>query len=310
MVGIGYYSFFGDGGPAAKATLNFPSGVAVDLNGNIYIADQGTNRVRRVQGEGGVIAPSTPSELNTAIVNVQVQREVSAPIRDLEVAFSRSISGRRAEFEWKGTTDENGKATIRITVKDEPSFRRGGASGYYRVRLTAGGIVVSEWNSIPLRGGRMINLLLPAGQQAAIIGPFFGTPIQAAGKPTNTPATLTVLSGVEPLAPYAQDILSIAEMEAGTWMSGEAPTHYALFQNSPNPFNPATQIRYTLPQAGQVRLTVYNALGQVVMRLVDSRQEAGAYTVTWDAREMASGIYYYRLDAGTFKEIRRMVFLK
>jgi hypothetical protein len=94
-----------------------------------------------------------------------------------------------------------------------------------------------------------------------------------------------------------------------------APTASALTGNYPNPFNPATQIAYELPEAGEVRLTIYNVLGQQVRALVQGRQEAGFYRVTWDGRDAAgrpvsSGIYLYRLEAGGFTETRRMLLLK
>ena len=85
------------------------------------------------------------------------------------------------------------------------------------------------------------------------------------------------------------------------------PTEFGLSQNVPNPFNPQTTIAYHLPEASEVRLTVYNAAGQIVQVLVDAHREAGTYTATWDARGLGSGIYLYRLEAGTFIQTRKMV---
>ena len=93
------------------------------------------------------------------------------------------------------------------------------------------------------------------------------------------------------------------------------PLSYTLGQNSPNPFNPSTTIRYTLAGADQVRLIVYNVMGQEVRTLVDARQPAGVYTVMWNGRNdyrrpVGSGVYFYRLTAGTFSASRRMVLVK
>ena len=93
------------------------------------------------------------------------------------------------------------------------------------------------------------------------------------------------------------------------------PDRFGLDQNAPNPFNPSTVIRYQLAEAGQVRLGIYNLLGQEVRVLVNERQEAGAFTVTWngtDARDrrVASGVYLYRIQAGAFLAARRMLLLK
>ena len=77
----------------------------------------------------------------------------------------------------------------------------------------------------------------------------------------------------------------------------EVPKEYALHQNYPNPFNPTTKIKYDLPKASKVILKVYNLLGQEVVTLLDEIQEAGYKTVEWNPNDIASGIYFYRLDA-------------
>ena len=86
-------------------------------------------------------------------------------------------------------------------------------------------------------------------------------------------------------------------------------------ENYPNPFNPSTTIRYSLPEASEVRLTVYNVQGQQIRNLVSGQQEAGVYSVQWDGhdavgRQVATGLYLYRLQAGQNVAIRKMVFAK
>jgi hypothetical protein len=93
------------------------------------------------------------------------------------------------------------------------------------------------------------------------------------------------------------------------------PTQYALAQNYPNPFNPTTTISFALPRASQVRLEVFNMLGQKVTTLMDQFCVAGIYTVNWegtsDSREsVASGVYFYRLKADDYIKTRQMVLLK
>lgn len=90
----------------------------------------------------------------------------------------------------------------------------------------------------------------------------------------------------------------------------ELPKTYALTQNYPNPFNPSTEIAFDLPTASQVRLTVYNILGQEVTTLVNGQRSAGHYVEQWDAGGQASGIYFYKLEAGSFSETRKMMLLK
>lgn len=93
-------------------------------------------------------------------------------------------------------------------------------------------------------------------------------------------------------------------------MGGLPASKVASLGNSPNPFNPATQIRYTLDAAGVVRLTVFNKLGQEVARLINTSQAAGNYTVTWDAQNASSGLYFYKLEVDGHAEIGKMLLLK
>jgi len=91
---------------------------------------------------------------------------------------------------------------------------------------------------------------------------------------------------------------------------GQTPESYALHQNYPNPFNPTTVINYDLLVGGNVSLKVYDLLGREVATLVDSRMEAGSHQVTFDASRLTSGIYFYRLQAGTFVASRKLALLK
>ena len=88
------------------------------------------------------------------------------------------------------------------------------------------------------------------------------------------------------------------------------PKEFLLKQNYPNPFNPATEIEFQIPAAGHVRLVVYDSLGKLLAVLVDGQREAGRHRVRWDGGAAASGVYLYRLEAGSFVQTRRMTLLK
>ncbi|MBD3165190.1 T9SS type A sorting domain-containing protein, partial [bacterium] len=90
----------------------------------------------------------------------------------------------------------------------------------------------------------------------------------------------------------------------------EIPAEFALEQNYPNPFNPTTTIRFGLPEASDVSLVVYNVMGREVVRLMEGELSAGWHAVQFDASRLASGVYFYRLEAGSFNATRKMVLFK
>lgn len=90
----------------------------------------------------------------------------------------------------------------------------------------------------------------------------------------------------------------------------DLPATYALEANYPNPFNPSTTIRYALPEQTHVRLVVYDVLGREVATLRDEVQTAGYQELRFDARHLASGVYFYQLEAGSFSQVRRMMLVK
>jgi hypothetical protein len=88
------------------------------------------------------------------------------------------------------------------------------------------------------------------------------------------------------------------------------PQEFALYANYPNPFNPSTAIQYDLPEKSFVRLRVFDILGRQVAVLVEEERPAGSYSLSFNASNLPSGIYFYRIEAGSFVETKRMVLLK
>jgi hypothetical protein len=89
-----------------------------------------------------------------------------------------------------------------------------------------------------------------------------------------------------------------------------APATFSLAQNYPNPFNPTTLIQYSIPADQHVKLNVYNLLGENVMTLVNSVEKAGQHEVNFNASHLASGVYFYKLEAGTQSSIKKMILMK
>jgi hypothetical protein len=125
---------------------------------------------------------------------------------------------------------------------------------------------------------------------------------------SNPPLTVS-RSGITTLGPFAvgkfRDSVTFVDDN-----SGVLPVEFRLSQNYPNPFNPTTKIEYALPQAEFVTLKVYNLLGQLVATLVDKQQVVGKYTIPFDGGNLASGIYIYRLTAGTNVMVKKMCLIK
>ncbi len=88
------------------------------------------------------------------------------------------------------------------------------------------------------------------------------------------------------------------------------PTRFSLSQNYPNPFNPVTTISYQLPKSNFVKLSIYNITGQLIETLVNGHNNAGYHTVLWNANEVGSGLYFYRIEAGKYTETKKCLILK
>jgi len=102
------------------------------------------------------------------------------------------------------------------------------------------------------------------------------------------------------------------ETPTGMGISDDAPiaSSYELGQNYPNPFNPTTHIRFNIPETGNTKLTVFNIMGEAVANLVDGVVPAGGHTVSWNAANMPTGVYFYRMESGNFSQTRKLLLVK
>jgi hypothetical protein len=129
---------------------------------------------------------------------------------------------------------------------------------------------------------------------------------------TNPTATInTQFGSINPNKYYHWDftnqkpiLTGVAEHLAGL------PKTFTLDQNYPNPFNPSTVVRYSIPNDAVVTLKVFNIIGQQVATLVDQKQAAGNYSVTFDASKLSSGVYFYKINAGQYVSTKKMLLMK
>ena len=129
----------------------------------------------------------------------------------------------------------------------------------------------------------------------------------------NLPVYALLVSGTTLFAGAGQRAYQrpLSEMITSVEMpSAKLPTNFSIAQNYPNPFNPSTQINYTLVRASNVTLTVYDILGQQIATLLDRKQEPGEHSISWNALNVPSGVYFYRIVAGDYVQTKKMVLMK
>ena len=107
-----------------------------------------------------------------------------------------------------------------------------------------------------------------------------------------------------------KSVFSLSDVLKSTDVEDEIPTAVALMQNAPNPFNPSTTISYMLPRESHVSLTIFNMAGQKIAELEDGMVEAGSHSMVWNAADMPTGVYFYRLVTNGFSESKKMMLLK
>jgi hypothetical protein len=177
------------------------------------------------------------------------------------------------------------------------------AAGNYRMRIFGQNYATSP-QTITIKEGATT---LASPSLPRIKADTTGLDVMSSGFSLTAGTHKIVLSGANIYIDYVQ---LIKETVATGVEEGGLPLQFALEQNYPNPFNPTTTINFTLGEASNVKLTVYNILGQKVATLVDSHLGAGAHSVQFDARSLSSGVYFYRLDASDFVSIKKMMLLK
>lgn len=183
--------------------------------------------------------------------------------------------------------------------------------GMMTINWTISDTMPEEWSMelVDQITGDRINIV-PGGSYQFEIGDM----MQSAPVVLNNEGKLDIASMLSNPVVKATDpnrFVVVVNMTATNLEPGsELPTVFALNQNYPNPFNPTTQLSYDLPESADVRLDVFNIQGQRVATLVNATQNAGRYNVTFDARNLASGVYIYRLQAGAHVMTKKMTLVK
>jgi hypothetical protein len=135
--------------------------------------------------------------------------------------------------------------------------------------------------------------------------------------PADTEVVVTLTDAMNPVVAgkvLRADALRFQWLRFSSTSAGESggpvPSATALMQNYPNPFNPSSDIRYQISAYGHVRISVFDLLGREVALLVDEQKPPGTYSVRFTASGLSSGVYFYRMQAGNFAEVKRLMFLR
>jgi hypothetical protein len=109
---------------------------------------------------------------------------------------------------------------------------------------------------------------------------------------------------------YGSSVWKRSELTGVNNISGSIPKSYNLYQNYPNPFNPSTKIKFDLPKSSSAKLVIYDILGREVAILVNEQLKPGNYNIEWNASNFPSGVYFYKLVAGDYVEVKKMILIK
>ena len=207
-------------------------------------------------------------------------------VSDARLGYVRYVDGQLARFAAQDATYllADGETVFRASEVIDVSMERDNLTGFvrgpsagYQLKMPHAG---NEWTAARFLGG--------AWQGTAVEGDLLVLELAGEG-------TLALRSDLR------------VEARKG---ARPRPNRYALHPNAPNPFNPTTKIRFDLPTLSAVQLTVYNALGQEVERLVEGPMRSGRHEVEWDAAGHRSGLYFYALKAGSYRAQRKMILLR
>ncbi|HTX19547.1 MAG TPA: S8 family serine peptidase [Bacteroidota bacterium] len=194
----------------------------------------------------------------------------------------------------------DGSTTVGVFVVSNSTVKKSSVQLMYSTN--AGG----SFTAVPMTLTEYVDSSKNCGEYTATIPP------QAGAADVKFYVTATDSTNVARVTPYgAPSSLFDVNGELALVRGGEIPTGYTLYQNFPNPFNPATSIEYTLAKSGYTTLKVYDVLGRVVATLVDAYQAAGTHAVVrFNSYGIASGVYFYRLKSGDFEAVKKLVILK
>jgi hypothetical protein len=277
----------------AGSTMSFGAG-----NYDMYIVKFGSSGnfmwSRTLGGSGYEFASSVAQTTDGGYIVTGVTESFGSGSGDVYVAKLSSTGSVQWQKTAGGSNDERGYSVVQTT---DGGYSVAGFTKSYG----AGGsdVFVVKFSS---NGNTCGNYTTPAGSSGSGGVLISILPLSSVITPTVTsPAPVVLSSGT------ATALCTVSGIELA---SNEIPSSFELSQNYPNPFNPVTNIKFSVPQSGIVKLAVYDIAGKEVGLLVNQNLNSGTYNYNFDASELSSGVYFYRLTAEGFTDAKKMILVK
>jgi hypothetical protein len=252
-------------------------------------------------------ATPTPAYLTTAI-------------SDMETAYTDAAGRSTPDFTDLGAGNISGMTLVPGLYKwgtglliDNAGVTISGAADDVWIFQIAGTLSVNNGAIVTLSGGAQAKNIFWQVTGQTTLGSttqFKGNILDQTAIVMNTGSTLDGIALAQTAVTLDGSTVTKPENLPTAVENESAPHEFSLSQNFPNPFNPSTAIQYSLANAGMVSLKVYNLVGQDVATLVNGLQDAGSHTLIYNADGLSNGVYFYRLEAGSFVAIKRFVFMK
>jgi hypothetical protein len=278
--------------------------VVKDIYGNIYWPEYDVNTMGNMQpGQGYQLFLSADAELiyPASMQKLNSSNEVSRSIRDTNIQTSRYTPNY---------TNTGSNAVILIQC---PDMKDGDEIGVWMSsgQLVGSGVVIKGRAIITVWGN---NMATPDMVDGAVEDEELSLTYWSNEKDEEQEIIIkNILNVLDPNRPverlnFTVNGLYVISIRLPDQEGHEmVPQRYSLGQNFPNPFNPSTQIQFSIPNEEHVRITVYSLIGQKVSLLLDEQRSPGIYTVDFNASNLPSGLYFYRLDAGSYHETKKMM---
>ena len=292
--------------PIETALRSVESSIEIVTNnvGDMYWPSYDVNTIGDMQpGEGYRIYAARPSTLI-----YPVQESPNVKISGVDKESTRNITIPKPQ-RYKIASENTGSNAFLLIISD--GFQNGDEVGVWNTDdiLVGSGVVNNNRAAITIWGRNTMN---ENSRFGARDDELLRLTLWSDNEEKEIPLRLNSLSCLthgeldDPVIRYEEGAILIA----GIRDPDAVPDRYALHQNYPNPFNPTTTIEYTIPRDEEVTLQVYNLLGQKIKTLVDEGQKSGTHRVVFKADNLSSGVYFYRLIAGNYTEIKRMIVIR